>query len=116
MCHTHHIKHVSENAADTRLLAHLLETLGLDASAEKLSPEECRVLSSMLGALRRQFEAMQKRGGVVIVSDAETLITAYRCGSLNSRYQDPKAHCRPLSGEERRWAKNFYQVGCHAQP
>ncbi len=48
------------------------------------------------------------RGGLVVIEEDDTLITAYRCGTFNAFYRDPAKSHPKLSRAEQAFVENYY--------
>lgn len=51
---------------------------------DDMTHDDCDRLLRRLTEIRWSLEQTKKRGGVVVIEEDDTLITAYRCGTFNA--------------------------------
>ena len=122
MSRSHHIAKITSGAAIEHVRSYLLSEaanrnsrygrarpvdeprvarLGL---GEEVDAADCRKLLALLQDMRRSLETLERRGGLVVVSSTQTLITTYRCEGY--RPQRKPHRCSPhLSMSERGFIK-----------
>ena len=100
MSRSHHIAKITSGAAIEHVRSYLLS----EAARLGLGAADCRKLLALLQDMRRSLETLERRGGLVVVSSTQTLITTYRCEGY--RPQRKPHRCSPhLSMSERGFIK-----------
>lgn len=75
---------------------------------DDMTHDDCDRLLRRLTEIRWSLEQTKKRGGVVVIEEDDTLITAYRCGTFNAFYRDPiKTHPK-LTRAEQAFVETYY--------
>lgn len=108
MSRSKHLKpltHAKANASIKSLILNLVDDLG---DLEDITHDDCDFLLERLTELRLSLEQTKKRGGLVVIEEDDTLITAYRCGTFNAFYRDPAKSHPKLSRAEQAFVENYY--------
>lgn len=101
---SHHIAKITSGAAIEHVRSYLLSEAARLGLGEEVDAADCRKLLALLQDMRRSLETIERRGGLVVVSSTQTLITTYRCEGY--RPQRKPHRCSPhLSMSERGFIK-----------
>ena len=104
MSRSHHIAKITSGAAIEHVRSYLLSEAARLGLGEEVDAADCRKLLALLQDMRRSLETLERRGGLVVVSSTQTLITTYRCEGY--RPQRKPHRCSPhLSMSERGFIK-----------
>lgn len=99
-----HIAKITSGAAIEHVRSYLLSEAARLGLGEEVDAADCRKLLALLQDMRRSLETIERRGGLVVVSSTQTLITTYRCEGY--RPQRKPHRCSPhLSMSERGFIK-----------
>lgn len=103
MSRTFHLKHINRTAAEDRIRKFLLDAAERLGLGTELDADDCRRLAKLLGNLQEELKATSRRGGLVLVSQDDSLITAYRCNSFNPMHVSHDTAGFNLSSDERKF-------------
>ncbi len=101
MCRTRHLKQYTDGAATEIIRHYLMDRARSKGLNDSLGATDCQTVLADLLKVKRSLEAVRRRGGVVVVSEGESFLTAYRFDSFNSRYLAPETHAARLSSSEK---------------
>lgn len=116
MSRSKHLKPLTPAKANDcikKVIWNLVSDLG---DLDDMTHDDCDRLLRRLTEIRWSLEQTKKRGGVVVIEEDDTLITAYRCGTFNAYYQDPKTTSQKLSSHERKFLKQLCVAEDNAEP
>ena len=75
MSRSHHIAKITSGAAIEHVRSYLLSEAARLGLGEEVDAADCRKLLALLQDMRRSLETLERRGGLVVVSSTQTLIT-----------------------------------------
>lgn len=101
MSRSRHLKQYTDGAATEIIRSYLLEQARSKGLDDRLDATACRAILEDLLQVKRSLEAVRRRGGVVVVSEGESFITAYRFGSINYGYLAHESHVVRLTSQEK---------------
>lgn len=107
MSRSHHIKSYSSKTAEDRIRLFLVEIAEKNSIGISATSRDYDILIHSLRKLRKQIEAVYRRGGTTAVLLGDRLITAYRAGSFNTRKIEQELFAPNLTYKEMQFLKEF---------
>ncbi len=101
MSRTRHLKQYTDGAAAEIIRSYLIEQARDKGLNDCLEAADCQAALEDLCKVKQALETVRRRGGVVVVSEGERFITAYRFNSINYSYSSPERNAVRLTRSEK---------------
>lgn len=109
MSRSNYYKPIGSQMANDLIREYLYERAVDLGDLDTLTQEDCRRLLGDLQALKESLAQTRARGGVIVIEEDDTLITAYRAGSFKAGYVEQKNSAPHMTRAEKAFLRHWYQ-------